>query len=93
MPFLNELISDNINLQTIYEKYPDEEFISADGFEEAILGIDDDKMIIVYSTKKILSILMQEEEMNYEDALEHFYYNIKGAYVGEKTPLFVEDLF
>lgn len=93
MPFLNELISDNINLQTIYEKYPDEEFVSADGFEEAILGIDDDKMIIVYSTKKILSILMQEEEMNYEDALEHFYYNIKGAYVGEKTPLFVEDLF
>lgn len=93
MPFLNELLSDSINLQSIYDKYPDEEFLSADGFERAILGIDDDKMIIVYSTKKVLSILMEDEEMNYEDALEHFYYNIKGAYVGEKTPIFVDDIF
>jgi hypothetical protein len=93
MPFLNELLSDSINLQSIYDKYPDEEFISADGFERAILGVDDDKMTIVYSTKKVLSILMEDDEMNYEDALEHFYYNIKGSYVGEKTPIFVDDIF
>jgi len=31
--------------------------------------------------------------MEYEDALEHFYYNIKGAYMGEKTPIFVDDIF
>lgn len=92
MPFLNELISDNISLQEIYDKYPDEEFISADGFEKAILGVEDNRMILVYSTKKILSILMQDEEMTYEDAVEHFYFNIKGAYVGEKTPIFVDDI-
>jgi hypothetical protein len=93
MPFLNELLSDSINLQAIYDKYPDEEFLSADGFERAILGVDDDKMIIIYSTKKVLSILMEDDEMEYEDALEHFYYNIKGAYMGEKTPIFVDDIF
>lgn len=93
MPFLNELLSDSINLQSIYDKYPDEEFVSADGFERAILGVDDDKMIIVYSTRKVLSILMEDDEMNYEDAMEHFYYNIKGSYFGEKTPIFVDDIF
>ncbi len=92
MPFLNEFVSDSIDLQSIYDKYPDEEFLIADGYDNAILGVDDDKMIIVYSTKKVLSILMEDEEMTYEDALDFFYYNIKGAYVGEKTPLFVDDL-
>ena len=28
-----------------------------------------------------------------EDALEHFYHNIKGAYMGEKTPIWcIDDL-
>jgi hypothetical protein len=92
MPILNEINNESINLQSIYDKYPDETFMSADGFDDAILGVDEDSMIIVYSTKKVISILM-EDEMNYEDALEHFYYNIKGAYLGEKTPLFIDDIF
>jgi hypothetical protein len=30
--------------------------------------------------------------MSEEDALEHFDFNVSGAYVGEKTPIYVEDL-
>ena len=93
MPIINEILSNTINLHSIYDKYPEEEFVSADGFDDAIIGVDDDRMIIVYSTKKILSILIEEDDMSYEDALEHFYYNIKGSYVGEKTPLFIDDEF
>lgn len=93
MPILNELINHDINLNYIYEKYPDEDFLSADGFDEAILGIDDTNMIIVYSSKKVIEILLKDEEMTYEDAIEHFEYNIKGAYVGPKTPLFIDDMF
>lgn len=93
MPIINEIVSNTINLHSIYDKYPEEEFVSADGFDDAIIGVDDDRMIIVYSTKKILSILIEEDDMSYEDALEHFYYNIKGSYVGEKTPLFIDDDF
>jgi hypothetical protein len=92
MPILNEFVSENIDLQSIYDKYPDEEFIIADGYDSAIIGVEDSKMIIVYSTKKVLSILMEDEEMTYEDALEFFYYNIKGAHVGDKTPLFIDDM-
>lgn len=93
MPIINEILSNSINLHSIYDKYPDEVFVSADGFDDAILGVDDDKMILIYSTKKVLNILIEGEEMSYEDALEHFYYNIKGSYVGEKTPLFIDDEF
>lgn len=92
MPLLTEFNSTNIKLEIIYDKYPDELFVVADGFEEAILGVEDDKMVIVYSTKKCIEILVQDEEMSLEDAMEHFYFNIKGAYVGEKTPLFIDDL-
>jgi hypothetical protein len=33
-----------------------------------------------------------EEGMTEEDALEHYYYNIAGSWVGEKTPIFCEDI-
>lgn len=93
MPFLNEFTEDNINLESIYDKYPDEQFLILDDFDKAILGVDDSKMVIVYSTKKILSIMMEDGEMTYEDAMEHFSYNIKGAYLGEKTPTYIDDIF
>lgn len=93
MPILNEFTSDNINLENIYERYSDETFLVADGFDDAVIGVDDNKMILCYSTRKIISILMEREEMEYDDAMEHFYYNIKGSYLGEKTPLFIDDMF
>lgn len=93
MPFLNEFTEDSINLESIYDKYPDEQFLILDNLDKAILGVEDDKMVIVYSTKKILSILMEEDEMSYEDAMEHFSFNIKGAYLGEKTPIYIDDIF
>ena len=93
MPFLNEFTEDNINLESIYDKYPEEQFLILDDFDKAIIGVEDDKMVIVYSTKKILSILMQDDEMSFEDAMEHFSFNIKGAYLGTKTPIFIDDMF
>jgi hypothetical protein len=32
------------------------------------------------------------EGMSEEDAMEHFSYNVSGAYVGEKTPIWCYDL-
>lgn len=93
MPIINEILSDSISLHSIYDKYPDELFVSADGLNDAIIGVDEDRMILVYSTKKVISILMNDDNMSLEDAMEHFYYNIKGSYVGEKTPLFIDDDF
>ena len=74
----------------IMEKYPDEEFLLADGFNEAVLGVDEKTMRLIYSISKCINILM--EDMSEEDAFEYFYYNVSGAYVGEKTPIWCDDI-
>lgn len=78
-------------LQRIIEAFPDEELLSADGFDAAVIGIEANSMKLIYSTQKILEILM--EDMNAEDAIEYFEFNIKCAYVGEKTPIYCDDDF
>ena len=52
-------------------------------------GFDENSLILIYSMSKCLDILM--EDMSDEDALEHFYYNVSGAYVGEQTPIWCND--
>ena len=74
----------------ILEKYPDEEFLLADGFNEAVLGVDEKSMRLIYSISKCINILM--EDMSEEDAFEYFYYNVSGAYMGDKTPIWCDDI-
>jgi len=33
------------------------------------------------------------KEMLEEDALDYFYFNVNGAYMGEKTPIWCNDYF
>lgn len=79
-------------LEQIIEQYYEEEFLIADGFDDAILGVEENSMRIIYSVSKCLEIL-QQEDMSYEDAMEHFTYNVSGAYVGDKTPIWCWDNF
>jgi hypothetical protein len=79
-----------MKLESILENYPDETFLKADGFDDAIIGFDEHSLMLIYSMSKCLDILM--EDMSDEDALEHFYYNVSGAYVGEQTPIWCNDL-
>jgi hypothetical protein len=79
-----------MKLESILENYPDETFLKADGFDEAVIGFDEHSLRLIYSMSKCLDILM--EDMSDEDALEHFYYNVSGAYVGEQTPIWCNDL-
>ena len=78
-------------LKEILEIYSEEELLIADGFDEAVIGIDENSLRIIYSIKKCIEILMKD--MPEEDALEYFSYNVSGAYVGEKTPIWCEDNF
>lgn len=52
--------------------------------------------VVAYDTNKIIDILMENmgdedslESEEYLDAIEHFEYNINGAYVGEFTPFHI----
>ncbi|MCK9446748.1 hypothetical protein M0Q50_07815 [bacterium] len=78
-------------LNDIIEQYQDEELLIADGFDDAIIGIDDTSIRLIYSVSKCIDILMKD--MSEEDAIEYFDYNVKGSYIGEKTPIWCNDLF
>jgi len=70
--------------------------LTADGFDDAILGVVTDfnsEPRIAYSKSKCIEILMERDGMDYEEAIEFFDYNVSGAYVGEKTPIWVDDDF
>ena len=78
-------------LESIIERYEDETFLKADGFDDAIIGVDDVSMRLIYSVSKCIKIL--EKDMTYTEALEYFDFNVSGAYVGEKTPIWCNDDF
>jgi hypothetical protein len=74
-------------LEQIIEQFDEEELLIAVGLDEAVVGIVPKTMQLVYDTDKIIEILMNRDGMSEEDAFDYFYYNIEGAYVGEKTPI------
>ena len=84
-------------LESIIEMYPDEELLKADGLDDAIIGIAELKQtgvyVLVYSRSAVIKILIDRDEMTDEDAEEYYDFNIVGAYMGEKTPIWVEDEF
>jgi hypothetical protein len=82
-------------LEQIVEWYPDEELLSADGFEECVIGVAYEKTTgvhrLVYSRAKCIAVLVARDGMSFEEASEYFDYNVEGAYMGEKTPIWVDD--
>jgi hypothetical protein len=83
---------ENILLEKILEARGEEqEFLKADGFDTAIIGLEESSGRLIYSVSRIIAILM--EDMEESDAWEHYYYNIEGGYVGELTPIWCYDYF
>ena len=84
-----------------------EEALLCDGFDEAIIGMAERinlGPVVAYDVEKILSILVQQMELDEEElkespeeqdaiaysmAVEYFEYNIRGAWMGEFTPVFI----
>lgn len=78
-------------IEQITNRLPDEEFLIADGLDEAIIGVDESAMRLIYSETKCIEILTRD--MPEDDAREYFNFNIKDAYVGPKTPIWCSDEF
>ena len=45
-------------LEKILEQYEGEEILIADGFDNAVIGIDESSMRLIYSVEKCINILM-----------------------------------
>lgn len=70
------------------------DLLLADGFDEALVGFAEvnGETVVVYDYYKIVDILIERDEMDPEDAKEYADFNVKGAYVGPKTPIFMSPL-
>jgi hypothetical protein len=58
----------------------------ADGLDQAIMGIDSVDNRVIYNINVVIDILMKQD-MDFDEAMEYFEFNIQGAFVGEKTPI------
>jgi len=77
-------------LDWISELNPDAQL--AEGFEAAIIGVAErcsQEPVVVYDATKCIEILMERDGSDRDAAVEHFEFNVLGAWVGENTPLFL----
>jgi hypothetical protein len=79
-------------LEGIVEYFQDEEILKADGFDDAVIGIDTGTMRLIYSVTRCVEILIVDG-MDMNEAIEYFDFNVRGSYVGEKTPIWCDDMY
>ena len=71
----------------------DEGLLVADGFDEAILGVGrrcGQPDVVVYDVEKCVEILMSREGWDYDETVEFLEFNTFGAWVGERTPIWLD---
>lgn len=59
-----------------------------DFYDGAIIGITDEGRL-VYSKEMMVQLLYEFDEIEYVEAIDFLGYNCWNAYVGEMTPLFI----
>lgn len=74
-------------LERILDLFPDESFLIMDGFDDAIIGFDQQNMKLIYSVPDCIEILCRD--MSEEDAIEHFEYNVRGS-ANFDTPILMD---
>lgn len=76
----------------IAEEYGDELLFldPPEQFDSCIIGVGyrcGMEPVAIYSTLDVIKALC-DGGLEYDEAVEHFEFNIAGAYVGERTPIF-----
>jgi len=76
--------------EELMEQLKNNDCLLADGYDSALIGITEGaNPVAVYDTDLCIKCLIEEDDMSEEEAVEFFYYNTVGSYVGEKTPLYI----
>jgi hypothetical protein len=78
--------------EEISEDYPDLLVMDPTYLDEAIVGVVTRIGLeaVCYDTNKVIELLITNEGMTEEEAVEHMEYNMKGSWVGETTPVFLQ---
>lgn len=78
-----------IDKEHLMEVLAEEECLTADGFDAALVGCTyGANVVAVYDIQRMIEVLVNEG-MDHDDAVEFLEYNVVSAYLGEKTPLYV----
>lgn len=84
--------------QKLIDNYLDGEeallFLEPEYFDDAIIGAaqrSDGLFVVAYSEPKIIELLIKNERMDPEEAMEWYQFKILGAFMGEETPVFIDD--
>jgi hypothetical protein len=75
-------------LEVYQDVVGDIEILTADGFDDAIVGLDSKSFRVIYDVDIMVNILM-EQGMEEMDAVEHLEYNVFNAWVGDQTPIYM----
>ena len=73
----------------LYGNHTENGLLFADGLDDAIIGICPDTLRVVYSRTKVIEIFIKDDFMTEDDAIEYFDYNVIGSWVGEDTPIYI----
>ena len=72
-----------IREQILAELYDNEQIFFEDGFDNAIIGVVHDELIVVYSFTKAINTLL--ETMSEEEAIEHLHFKVMCPSVKKKV--------
>tara|TARA_R100000781_G_scaffold67417_1_gene42516 strand:+ start:254 stop:505 length:252 start_codon:yes stop_codon:yes gene_type:complete len=76
--------------QILKQELEENDCLLAAGYNRALIGITEGpKPVAVYDVDLCIQCLMEEDNMSKEDAVDFFYYNTVGSYVGDKTPIYI----
>jgi len=81
-------------LQNVISYETDEEMLLMDGFEDAFIGFSKrcgQPTLATYSFLKMLQVLVDRDDMSFEEAEEYIMYNCEGAWMGELTPVILHE--
>lgn len=79
-------------IDQLHEMYPELEFLQADGFDDAIIGLEPLSGKVIYDIDLMVEVLITQEELSHQDAIEYLDYNVLNAYVGENTPIYIQTI-
>lgn len=79
-----------MKLEDIIEMYSEDELLKADGFDDAVIGVESNTLRLVYDVDKMVDILIKRDGMTGEDAMDYLNFNVISAYVGVQTPIYIQ---
>ena len=91
--YISDMDTDKISLtnrERIAEQ--NDQALFADGFDEAMIGMEAVRGRAIYDYMICAKILMDRDNMTEEEAYEYMEFNVVTAFVGPMTPLFIHPL-